>query len=398
MLMTTLNAICLFALLALVVYVVFFLGLGFLISRFPTSVHSSAEAGETRFLILVPAHNEAEYLRPTLRSLGSLDYPKHLFHVAVIADNCTDNTTAIAREEGCEVWERSDQSRRGKGYALGWALARSDVQSYGAVVIIDADTRPSANLLQVFLREIHSDSVPVQARVDLEFPPGSPSWLSRTSSATQRAEVLYQLAPRSRFRLYQGLQGTGCCIPTSVLRLVPWSAFSICEDLEYGFQLASKGVAIRFVQDAFVTSSMTGRLKYASQQRERWARGTYSLLVRLIPLQILRSIIRCDWKSLESCFYLATRTRLPLAFLTVISGLGLLIFSRQTTLWLWILFVLVLALEATYVFAIVSGLRPQFGRRQLLVSFFRYSIWIFRQHLAAVLSLRNTRWIRTERG
>lgn len=396
--MTILNSICLFSMLALAAYVVFFLGLGFLIPRLQPSVASSGGASEIRFLILVPAHNEAEQLRPTLRSLRSLDYPRNLFCVGVIADNCTDETASIAQEEGCEVWERCDQARRGKGYALGWALARSDVYSYGAVVIIDADTRPSSNLLQVFAREIHSESVPVQARVDFEFAPGSPPWLSQTSSATQRAEVLYVLAPRSYFRLYQGLQGTGFCIPTSVLRLVPWSAFSICEDLEYGFLLASKGVVTRFVQDAFVTSSMTGRLKYASQQRERWARGTYSLLLRLIPLQMLRSVAKCDWKSLESCFYLATRTRLPLALLTVISGLGLLIFGRQASLSLWISFALALVLEAIYVFATISGLRPQFGRRQLLVSFVRYSIWIVRQHLAAVLSLHNTRWIRTERG
>lgn len=395
---TTLTAIWLFGVLALAAYVVFFEGVGFLISRFQKSVDSSGEVSETRFLILVPAHNEAEHLRPTLRSLGSLDYPKGLFRVVVIADNCTDNTASIARGEGCEVWERSDLSRRGKGYALGWALARWEIQSYGAVVIIDADTRCSPSLLRAFVREMRSQSVPVQARVDFEFPPDSPSWLSLTSSATQRAEVEYVSAPRSHFGLYQGLQGTGFCIPTAVLQLVPWSAYSICEDLEYGFQLASKGVAIRFVRDVFVISSMTGRIKYASQQRERWARGTYSLLAKLIPLQILRSVVRCDWKSLESCFYLATRSRLPLAFLTVISGLGLLICGRHAPLPLWISFAFALALEAIYVLAIVSGLRPQFGRRQLLVSFLRYSIWIFRQHLAAMLSMHNSRWIRTERG
>ena len=101
---STLTAIWLFGVLALAAYVVFFEGVGFLISRFQKSVDSSGEVSETRFLILVPAHNEAEHLRPTLRSLGSLDYPKGLFRVVVIADNCTDNTASIAPWEGLCTW------------------------------------------------------------------------------------------------------------------------------------------------------------------------------------------------------------------------------------------------------------------------------------------------------
>ena len=36
----------------------------------------------------------------------------------VVADNCSDDTAAVARAAGAEVTERSDVERRGKGYAL----------------------------------------------------------------------------------------------------------------------------------------------------------------------------------------------------------------------------------------------------------------------------------------
>jgi cellulose synthase/poly-beta-1,6-N-acetylglucosamine synthase-like glycosyltransferase len=378
-------------------YIVFFSCVGFLFSK-SRRPDNASDVPAIRFLILVPAHNEADHLRPTIHSLRRLHYPRHLFDIVVIADNCTDNTALIARQEGCEAWERSDICSSGKGYALEWAFARSALESYGAVVILDADTRCSQNLLQVFAREMSFEAVAVQARVNYEFPSDSPAWLSLTSSATQRAEELYVSTPRSYWGLYQGFQGTGFCLPVSLLQLVPWSAFSICEDLEYGFQLAGEGVAIRFARDTFVTASMTGRLKYAGQQRERWARGTYGLIAKLIPRQILRFLVKRDWKSLESCLYLATRSRLPLAFLTLICGVSLLLCGRHATLLVWILFVLALALESTYVFAIVSALRPQSSRTRLLLSFLRYSIWISWRHFKAAFSLQNTRWIRTERG
>jgi cellulose synthase/poly-beta-1,6-N-acetylglucosamine synthase-like glycosyltransferase len=353
---------------------------------------------ETRFLVLVPAHNEAEHLRPTLRSLMRVDYPPKLFDVTVIADNCTDNTAEIAFQEGCDVWERSDILRRGKGHALAWALARPSIASFDAVVIIDADTQVSFNLLEAFAWEIQSERIPLQARVNFEFPPDTPDWLSLTSTATQRAEEKYVSATRSQMRLYQGLQGTGFCIPVCTLQVVPWSAHSTCEDLEYGFQLAAKGIAIRFVQDASVASSMTGRLKHASEQRERWARGTYALIAKLLPLQIFNAIRRADWRCFEAAFYLLTRSRLPLALLTATSGICLLIVRHYAPRTLWIALGIALILESSYVIAILSTLRPQYSRKQLLLGFFRYSTWLVTRHLGALLTLRNTRWIRTERG
>jgi hypothetical protein len=152
------------------------------------------------------------------------------------------------------------------------------------------------------------------------------------------------------------------------------------------------------LQDAYVSSWMTGRVEHASQQRQRWARGTYRLIAKLIPVQLARSIANGDWRSLESCFYLVTRTRLPLAIMTLLSGLGLVLLGRQATPSLWIRFAFAMMLESIYVFAIVSVLRPRHSRVELLVGLFRYSIWVLRRHFGAMVSLNNTRWNRTERG
>jgi len=396
--MIVLVALPVFLLLVLSSYIVVMPILGSLRLRAAKPQCSSQRSSLPRILVLIPAHNEGEHLRPTLRSIQHLDYPSHLFDIVVIADNCTDNTANVAIGEGCEVWERSNDSARGKGYALGWALSHPQIASYDACVILDADTHPSSNLLEVFAREMQLESVPVQARVNFEFPSTGPYWLSLMSTATQRAEEHYVCATRSHLKLYQGLQGTGFCVPVGILQIVPWSTYSVCEDLEYGFQLAAHGVPIRFVQDASVTTVMTGRLRNAGAQRERWARGTYGLIARLIPLQFLRAFTKRDWKSLESCFYLMTRSRLSLIFLTAISSVALLIGRHTVTHGIWISFGIALTLECAYALALLATLRAQYTWTQLIFGFSRYSIWIIRQHLGALLSVRSKHWVRTERG
>ena len=86
------------------------------------------------------------------------------FRVLVVADNCTDSTAALARAAGAEVLERDDTERRGKGYALDFAFHASQAHGWAdAVVVVDADTEVSANLLEAFAARIENGAKAIQA-------------------------------------------------------------------------------------------------------------------------------------------------------------------------------------------------------------------------------------------
>ena len=75
---------------------------------------------QKKFAMLVAAHNEEVVIENLVESLKHLDYPKELYDIFVIADNCTDNTAKIARAAGANVFERFNKEKRGKGFALEW--------------------------------------------------------------------------------------------------------------------------------------------------------------------------------------------------------------------------------------------------------------------------------------
>ena len=79
---------------------------------------------QTRFVVLIPAHNEEHGIVPTLESMQLQNYPAELFRTIVIADNCGDRTADAVRAKSFECWERSAPDAPGKGHALRWALAR----------------------------------------------------------------------------------------------------------------------------------------------------------------------------------------------------------------------------------------------------------------------------------
>ena len=70
-------------------------------------------------VIVIPAHDEAEVIGKTLQSLQAV--LGEGMRVLVVADNCTDATAELAREQGVEVVERTDVEDRGKGFALAFA-------------------------------------------------------------------------------------------------------------------------------------------------------------------------------------------------------------------------------------------------------------------------------------
>ena len=380
-------------------YVLFFAIVGMLTSGSgDANAAEEVEMGRTRFLVFVPAHDEGEYLRPTLRSLRKLDYPPDHFHIVVIADNCTDDTAAIAKQENCEAWVRTNPDLRGKGHALTWAFEKVAALPFDAVVVVDADTLASVNLLRGFDRDLSRGHEALQAQDHLEFPPETPPWLRLISRATKNAQDCYVTGPRSRLRLYQGLQGTGFCLSTRTLIATPWRANSICEDLEYGLELARHRVPIRFVEDAYVSASMTGQVKHASGQRQRWAGGSYALIARSVPDFLWRSVRKGDWRSFELCLYLITLSRIPLLLLTVISAIALVIERHSLHPIWWILFGVAVLLQGIYVLAILSTNRKEGNLGKMIAGLFVYTFWITFQHLGALLNLRHARWNRTERG
>ena len=92
-----------------------------------------------RVSVVIPAHNEEAGIEATLQALrDELSFDDR---VLVVADNCSDRTVELARAQNAEVIERKDPDRRGKGYALAFALEHLAQDPPDLVVILDADCR-----------------------------------------------------------------------------------------------------------------------------------------------------------------------------------------------------------------------------------------------------------------
>jgi len=242
-------------------------------------------APRVRFDVIVPAHDEEGGVAETVRNLLSLDYPRNLFRVIVVADNCSDETAGRAAASGALVLVRQDADRRGKGYALDHAFRQSFSGDADAVVVIDADTVASPNLLSAFASRIEAGAGAIQADYGVRNPRAS--WRTRLMTiALALFHVLRSLA-RERLGLSCGLRGNGMCFSRAVLLQVPHEAFSIVEDLEYGIRLGEAGHRVQYAAEAHVHGEMVTGEKASRSQRRRWEEGRL-LIARTHGLRLLR--------------------------------------------------------------------------------------------------------------
>lgn len=245
-----------------------------LFSRRPHAPHSGES--RIRFDFIVPAHNEERGIAETVRSLLAVDYPAGLRRVFVIADNCIDSTAARAEEAGALVLVRRDETLRGKGHALKFAFDRflSDGIA-GVAVVVDADSVVSPNLLRAFAARVESGAGAVQAEYGVRNP--NASWRTRLMLIALATFHGVRSLGRERLRVSCGLRGNGMGFSRRVLTDVPYDAFSIVEDLEYGIRLALGGCAVRYVPEAQVLGEMVSTEQGSRSQRRRWEGGRYAL-------------------------------------------------------------------------------------------------------------------------
>lgn len=265
----------------------------------------AASGDLTRFAIVVPAHDESATIGATLASLGQVDYPPQRVEVIVVADNCSDDTAEVARRSTATVIERVDPSARGKGYALALAFDTIlETRTVDAVVVIDADTIVSTNLLRAISARIEQGASAVQ--VDYRVRNPGASWRTRLLDVAFTCSHLVRGEGRMRLGASAGLRGNGMAFTTGVLSAVPHRAHSAVEDLEYGIDLGRAGVRVEFVSDAYVAGDMPSGGRDSRSQRTRWELGRAEIRRRTLAPLVREAASRRDIVLADLALDLAT--------------------------------------------------------------------------------------------
>lgn len=351
----------------------------------------------TRLVILIPAHNEADFIVRCVRSLKDQTYPEGLLEIVVVADNCTDDTAALARSAGAEVLVRTAPEARGKGQALRWALDEvlARPRSPEGIVVVDADSVVDRQFVATLVVPLEDGADAVQGE-SLMFQQSSPQAALRGAAFLLMNRV--RPSARAVLRLPCNLAGNGMLLSRRVLVAHPWSAFSSAEDLEYSIRLRMQGVRPVFAGGALIFSPVVSDHKAAEQQRLRWEGGKFHVARKWIPRLVARALRTGDISLLEAAVDLAVP---PLGLLVGGVALGTLVgvplvwadFLPGWALWPWL--VACLAIPIYVIVGLQAAHAPASAYRALVRAPAFVLEKVLRSH--RLLRFRADTWVRAER-
>lgn len=300
-----------------------------------TSAHVGHIAVSSKAAILIPAHNEEDVIGDTLQSI--LPQLRDGDEVVVVADNCSDNTRQVAQSFGVTVLERHDLERRGKGYALDFAVAYIKDKNFDAVLMIDADCIVEEHCRDRLVAECLETARPVQCLYLMHASETAPSIGQKISEFAWL--IKNKLRPLGLLKVKGPchLMGTGMAFPTKMISDTNLATGCIVEDMKLGLDLAVAGTPPKFLPDALVWSRFPESDETSEGQKSRWIHGHLEMISLYAFSLLKQALLKRDINLLLLFFELLLPPLVLLLIINVVVLFTALLLSLISGSSLWLL-------------------------------------------------------------
>lgn len=272
-----------------------------------------------RYAVLIAARNEEAVIAQLLESLNAQSYPRELFDIFVIADNCTDSTAKTATEHGAIVYERQNKIQVGKGYAMRFLLDKIKAvhadKHYDGYFVFDADNLLDPDYITEMNKVFSSgERIVTGYRNSKNY---ADNWITAGYGMWFLRESEYLNRPRDYLGTGCAVSGTGFLFADSILEETGgWNWFLLTEDLEFTADMIVRGERIAYCGDAVLYDEQPSDFKQSIVQRSRWIKGYFQVLSKHGG-DLLKKLAATGR---FACYDMLTNT-LPAAALTVLSFL-----------------------------------------------------------------------------
>ncbi len=315
-----------------------------------------------KYGVIIAARNEEKVIANLIKSLKNQTYPQEYITIFVVADNCTDKTAEIARENGAVVYERFDDTKRRKGWALEFLFEQIEkdygIESFDAYCFFDADNVVSSTFIYEANKAFVSGSEALityrnAKNFDTNFISAAYGMHSHKSCAVAHR-------PRNLLHTSDYVTGPGFCASSKILKN-GWHYHLLTEDSQFSMENAIRGGKVDYCEAAQTYDESPTDFITAWRQRIRWTRGRLICYFKY-HWKLLKGIFTLPWKKKWACFdmlfyifpYALVVWAIGLIY-PITSGIITLI-NHQPLPWQTWLSSVGIAILTTYIYSFITGI------------------------------------------
>ncbi len=273
--------------------------------------------------VLISARNESSVIGQLIESLHNQDYPQDKLRIFVCADNCTDNTAQLSRDNGAIVYERFNKQQVGKGFALKFMLdniSRDFADDpCDAYIVLDADNILEPNYVTE-MNKTYSDGYEIITSYRNSKNYGD-TWISAGYALWFLRESKYLNYSRMLANTSCAIGGTGFLVSRKVTEQYNgWNFFLLTEDIEFTVQNVIDGRKIGYCGTAVLYDEQPTTLKQSWIQRLRWSKG-FLQICRRYTGTLFKSIFSRKFTSCADIFLVVVPSAVAIvAFFLLVIG------------------------------------------------------------------------------
>ena len=249
-------------------------------------------AKKAKIAYLIPAYNEADVIYDTVKdALDNQDYPKELFDVFVIANNCTDDTADLARKAGAKVLvlDDPDPNHHKALYPIKYGIdyILKNLPDVELVIHLDAD-----NHMNKEFSSLMNDAY--QAGADFSRPyegaiNAPQNFYTKACALFYAIDSRFLARAREKLHLAAHINGSGAMMSRKLLlETGGYDCVSISDDTEFCFNRILENRKGHFVEEAVVFEDLPSTRRDTVNRNKRIMEGNKGLLksklVKMFPM------------------------------------------------------------------------------------------------------------------
>jgi cellulose synthase/poly-beta-1,6-N-acetylglucosamine synthase-like glycosyltransferase len=227
-----------------------------------------------KFIIYICSYKEDEIILNSAASAVTIDYPKDLFHVCVIADSLKPDTIEKLKKMPIQVVEVIFESST-KSKALHKAIENT-AEGFDAAVVFDIDNIAAPDFLSQINNYLQAGNKVVQGHRVAKNTDTSIAVLDAISE-----EVNNHIFRKSQrvFNLSAAIIGSGMALEYNVFKEVMLKIDAVGGfDKEMGLLLTRNKISVAYAEKAYIYDEKVSNPEVFKKQRRRWLSAQFNLL------------------------------------------------------------------------------------------------------------------------
>lgn len=269
-----------------------------------------------KFAVLISARNEEKVIGNLIETIKNQDYPQKLIKIFVVADNCTDNTAKVSKDAGAIVFERFNQLKVGKGYALDFLLQKIkekySKEKFDGYFVFDADNLLRPNYITE-MNKTFSDGYEVITSYRNSKNYGD-NWISAGYALWFLRESKFLNQSRMLLGTSCAVSGTGFMFSDKILKKYGgWKFFLLTEDIEFSVNNILNDIRIGYCSSAILYDEQPVKFSQSWNQRMRWAKGYLQIIGKYGINLAKKALLGLNFSAFDM-----TMVMMPAVILTVV--------------------------------------------------------------------------------